>query len=64
MGTITEVNCPVCHKVVPWTEEQVFRPFCSRRCQLVDFGEWASERHRIPAEDVHGQEDEDIRSTD
>ncbi len=28
------------------------RPFCSRRCQLIDLGEWASEGHAIPGEPV------------
>lgn len=25
-----------------------FRPFCSERCKLTDFGNWASERYRVP----------------
>lgn len=29
------------------------RPFCSRRCKLIDLGEWASESHRIEGEPVH-----------
>lgn len=24
------------------------RPFCSKRCKLIDLGEWASESFRIP----------------
>ncbi|EAQ0897720.1 DNA gyrase inhibitor YacG, partial [Salmonella enterica] len=24
-----------------------FRPFCSKRCQLIDLGEWAAEEKRI-----------------
>ncbi len=51
MPGIKQVNCPTCQKIVPWTEAQLFRPFCSRKCQLIDFGEWASERHSIPAAD-------------
>lgn len=30
-------------KPVPWTQESQFRPFCSKRCQLIDLGEWAEE---------------------
>lgn len=48
MSAIKEVPCPNCRKPVPWSEESPFRPFCSKRCQLVDFGDWAMERHRIP----------------
>jgi endogenous inhibitor of DNA gyrase (YacG/DUF329 family) len=51
MPGIKTINCPTCQKIVPWTEEQVYRPFCSKKCQMIDFGEWASERHAIPAED-------------
>ena len=61
MPGIRQVNCPTCQKIVPWTETQVYRPFCSRKCQLIDFGEWASERHSIPAEeppDAPGEEPE------
>ncbi|MGM0632828.1 MAG: DNA gyrase inhibitor YacG [Pseudomonadota bacterium] len=44
------VNCPQCHEIVAWTEENRWRPFCSERCKLLDFGDWASERHSIPGE--------------
>ena len=37
--TIT-VNCPTCGKTVVWGEVSPFRPFCSKRCQLIDLGEW------------------------
>lgn len=65
MPGIKEVTCPSCRKAVVWSEESPFRPFCSKRCQLVDFGEWAAERHRIPeaepdvfSEDVAGASQE------
>ena len=41
---IIEVPCPICQKSVPWTNESTFRPFCSKRCQLIDLGEWAAEK--------------------
>jgi endogenous inhibitor of DNA gyrase (YacG/DUF329 family) len=43
-------QCPTCRKPVPWVEAEIYRPFCSRKCQLIDFGEWATERHSIPAD--------------
>ncbi len=46
--TIT-VNCPTCGKTVVWGEISPFRPFCSKRCQLIDLGEWAAEEKQIPA---------------
>ena len=41
------VNGPECKKEVEWSEQSPFRPFCSKRCQLIDLGEWASESNRI-----------------
>ena len=51
--------CPTCHKPAPWTRANKYRPFCSERCRLIDFGDWASESHRIP-----GQPLEDVMSED
>ena len=51
--------CPTCRKPAPWTPANKHRPFCSERCRLVDFGEWADERRRIP-----GQPLEDVMSED
>jgi endogenous inhibitor of DNA gyrase (YacG/DUF329 family) len=42
-----EVKCPTCGKTVVW-EEIPTRPFCSERCQLIDFGAWADEEYRVP----------------
>jgi len=36
---------------VAWTRESAYRPFCSERCKLVDFGDWAMERFRVPVVD-------------
>lgn len=43
------VSCPNCGKVVIWDELSPWRPFCSKRCQLIDLGEWAAEEKRIPS---------------
>ena len=51
--------CPNCQKPAPWTPANKHRPFCSERCRLIDFGEWADERRRIP-----GQPLEDVMSED
>jgi endogenous inhibitor of DNA gyrase (YacG/DUF329 family) len=39
------VNCPTCGKIVVWNEQSPHRPFCSKRCQLIDLGEWAAEEN-------------------
>jgi hypothetical protein len=44
------VKCPTCGKMVEWSTENKWRPFCSERCRIIDLGEWAAERHRIPSE--------------
>lgn len=45
-----EVPCPTCKKTVVWSPESPYRPFCSKRCQMIDLGEWASEEKAIPCE--------------
>jgi len=37
------VICPTCEKLVVWHDENEYRPFCSGRCKLIDFGDWAAE---------------------
>jgi len=39
--------CPMCKKDVYWSEAE-FKPFCSERCKLIDFGEWMSDERIIP----------------
>ncbi|MFB6435126.1 MAG: DNA gyrase inhibitor YacG [Candidatus Malihini olakiniferum] len=41
------VRCPTCKKPVKWGENSPYRPFCNKRCQLIDLGEWADEEKRI-----------------
>ncbi len=59
MSGIKQVNCPNCQKIVRWIEEEVYRPFCSKKCQLIDFGEWAAERHSIPAVEQNDFDEDD-----
>ncbi|PJE80372.1 DNA gyrase inhibitor YacG [invertebrate metagenome] len=42
------VKCPTCKKPVSWAKKNSYKPFCSKRCQLIDLGAWASEEHKIP----------------
>jgi len=41
---------------VAWSEESLYRPFCSDRCRLIDLGEWLSEQHKIPDESGTAEE--------
>ncbi len=44
---MTVVSCPTCEKPVTWQKESTYRPFCSKRCKLIDLGEWANESNTI-----------------
>ncbi len=54
------VSCPHCGKTTPGSTANLFRPFCSERCKMIDLGAWASEEYRVA---VKGKdEDPDERS--
>jgi uncharacterized protein len=44
------VTCPTCGGDSVYAPTNPFRPFCSERCKNIDFGAWASENFRMPAE--------------
>ena len=43
-----KVPCPTCGKAVAWSTENRWRPFCGERCKLIDLGQWATEKYRVP----------------
>ena len=49
------MNCPNCGKPINW-QDNPFRPFCSERCKLIDFGKWADEEYRVPTGIDHTSE--------
>ena len=42
------IRCPVCKKEVSPSGPEF--PFCSERCRIIDLGNWASEKYRIPVD--------------
>ncbi|HXE74100.1 MAG TPA: DNA gyrase inhibitor YacG [Candidatus Xenobia bacterium] len=42
-----QLNCPICRKLTDSERDPDF-PFCSARCRLLDLGNWADERYRVP----------------
>jgi uncharacterized protein len=42
------VVCPQCGNDAEFSPQNVYRPFCSERCKLIDLGDWAEENYRIP----------------
>ena len=39
-------RCPICRSPVAAAIGEGEFPFCSKRCQLLDIGNWAEERYR------------------
>lgn len=52
------VKCPYCGRAAEY-EGNEYRPFCSERCKLLDFGAWADEEYTLPTE-ASELTDEDI----
>jgi len=60
MAKALAVSCPRCGARVKWSAENRYRPFCSERCKLIDLGDWAMERYRVPVdEDKSAPDDQD-----
>ena len=53
-----KVKCPQCGNRAEYSKENEHRPFCSRRCQLLDLGAWASEDMKIVGEKVFESEED------
>jgi hypothetical protein len=45
-------KCPTCGKPVEWRDNP-WRPFCSERCKLIDFGRWTDEEYRVPGQQIN-----------
>ena len=49
MTPAAQALCPMCE--APLTaESHPYRPFCSRRCKLLDLSRWLSEEYRVAGE--------------
>ena len=46
-------TCPTCNKVFDPKQNSKNLPFCSERCKMVDLGDWLTEKHRIPDDDLN-----------
>lgn len=43
-----KTSCSICKKPVPENSEAM--PFCSKRCRVIDLGNWLGDKYRIPGE--------------
>ncbi|MBU1224722.1 MAG: DNA gyrase inhibitor YacG [Gammaproteobacteria bacterium] len=57
------VSCPICGAAVAWTVENRWRPFCSERCKLIDLGQWATEKYRVPVVEQDPEDESDVPPT-
>ncbi len=48
------VRCPQCGGESLYTPDNPFRPFCCKRCRLIDLGAWANEQYRVPVQATPG----------
>ncbi|WP_423821374.1 DNA gyrase inhibitor YacG [Salinisphaera sp. SPP-AMP-43] len=48
MSSKPTAPCPQCGEPSDMSPNNRYRPFCSRRCKLIDLGDWLDESHRIP----------------
>ncbi|MGE3973025.1 MAG: DNA gyrase inhibitor YacG [Bdellovibrionales bacterium] len=53
------VSCPQCGKETLYDPKNEFRPFCSERCRLIDLGDWAQEKFKVPLEHETPSTDQD-----
>jgi len=44
------ITCPGCGGPSRYALDNPWRPFCSERCKNHDFGAWATESYRVPAQ--------------
>jgi endogenous inhibitor of DNA gyrase (YacG/DUF329 family) len=40
-------DCPRCRNEADLSDTNIFRPFCSEKCKLIDLGTWANEEKLI-----------------
>ena len=61
MADLKKIKCPACRRVGDWFATP-FGPFCSRRCKLIDLGQWFDEANKIsePLRPDHFQEYESL----
>ena len=50
-----QLSCPQCKGEADIGKKNIFRPFCSERCKLIDLGEWANEEKVIQRQ-IHSED--------
>ena len=55
-----KIYCPICKKKIVYDQNNEFRPFCSKKCKLIDLGAWASEDYSISGKFESGDSNENF----
>jgi len=42
-----KASCPTCDKETELGDTNLYRPFCSKRCRLIDLGQWINGSYSI-----------------
>lgn len=50
-------KCPICGKQ---TDDEKYRPFCSKRCADIDLGRWFNGSYAVPAAELDESDYEDL----
>lgn len=50
-------KCPICGRE---TDDEKYRPFCSKRCADIDLGRWFNGSYNIPATELDEQDYEEL----
>ncbi len=54
------IRCPTCLREEDVPEKFQWRPFCSRRCKIIDLGNWLEEVYKVSGPAVNdAPEDEE-----
>jgi len=54
---MASITCATCKRIIEWSADNKWRPFCSERCKLIDLGAWASEKHVIADDNTDNTKD-------
>jgi hypothetical protein len=56
------IDCPYCGQPARIASDNPYRPFCSKRCKLIDLGDWLDESNRIadPSDSEPGIDPHDV----
>ncbi len=56
-------DCPTCEKKADFSASNIYRPFCSKRCKLIDLGQWINETYSI-SDNSSNADNNDLTSID